>query len=184
MIVLINGAFGIGKTTVAREIVARTQSALFVDPEKIGIVFQRVLKMAGRHVDDFQDLSIWRRLIVAQIRLARVWSPDVVVPMAFSNPAYLDEIRSALARFEPRVVHVCLVAPVEVVRDRLAGRGADPIRHAWQFRRSEECCVAHRDERFAHRIDASDRTPDEIASEVIEYMKSGQASFRVKGNPS
>src|SRR5215212_700270 len=115
MILLLNGAFGIGKTTVARAMVARMPRALLFDPELIGMALQRLGRLTGRRIDDFQDLRMWRRLTVAGLRIARRFRPNIIVPMAISNVAYLDELRAGISAFEPRLVHVCLVAPVEVV---------------------------------------------------------------------
>ena len=102
MILLLNGAFGIGKTTVARLLVKRMPRAVLFNPELIGRALQFV-----RPVDDFQDLPSWRRMTIAGLRATRMVWPNVIVPMAFSNSEYLDEIRRGIERFEPDVAHVC-----------------------------------------------------------------------------
>ena len=171
MIVLVNGAFGIGKTTVARALVARLPRAVLYDPELIGIALQRLLRLTGRTVGDFQDLRVWRKLTIAAIRVMRLFSANVVVPMAFSNEEYLQEIRRGLQRFEPHVLHFCLVAPIAVVEERLRRRGV-PERHAqWLFRRASECCVAHRSGEFAMHVDAANRTAQEIANTIFDFTK-------------
>lgn len=157
MILLLNGAFGIGKTTAARAFVARSPRTILFDPELIGIPLQRLTR-----VDDFQDLRAWRRLTILGLRIARLFRPNIIVPMTFTNPAYLEEIRAGLARFEPHVVHVCLVAPEEVVRERLRGRPRD----AWVDGRVAECCAVHRGEEFAVQLETAGRTPEEIAEEL------------------
>ena len=171
MIVFVNGAFGIGKTTVARELVARVPRAVLFDPEIAGIVLQRILRMVGRSVDDFQDLALWRRLTILQIRIAGMLWPNVIVPMAFSNAAYLQEIRRAVSRFESRVLHFCLIAPLPVVEERLRRRQpANVSDAAWQYRRAAECCVLHTREEFAPHVDASGREPADIAEELLEML--------------
>jgi hypothetical protein len=167
VILLLDGAFGIGKTTVARTLVARMPGSVLLDPELVGIPLQRAARLLGRTVDDFQDLRAWRRLTVAGLRVARLRWPTIVVPMAFSSAAYLDELRRGLARFEPRVLHFCLVAPEDVVHARLGRRGASPERNAWEFRRASECCAVHGGEAFRTQVDASDRTPEEIAAQIV-----------------
>jgi predicted kinase len=171
VILLLNGAFGVGKTTVARSLVKRLPRAVLFDPEIIGIVLQRGARLAGRQVNDFQDLPSWRRLTVIGLRAIRLLYPNIVVPMAFSEVGYLQEIRSAITRFEPRVLHFCLVAPVEVVHERLRLRGADPVRAAWEYRRASECCMAHERKEFARHIATADRDPDEIAEELVSYAQ-------------
>jgi hypothetical protein len=162
VILLLDGAFGIGKTTVARLVVARLPRAVLFDPELIGIALQRVVR-----VDDFQDLRAWRRLTVASLRATRLLWPNIVVPMAFSNAQYLREISDGIRRFEPRVHHVCLTAPLDVVNERLRGRGAEP----WAYRRAAECCIAHRQSAFDVRLPTEGRTPEAVAAEVLRGLE-------------
>ena len=169
MILIINGAFGIGKTTVAREVTRRTPRSVLVDPEIIGIALQRTARLVGRDVPDFQDLRLWRRLTVAALRIARALWPNVIVPMAFSNAEYLMEIRARLQRFEPVVVHVCLVAPVEVAHARLAARGADRVRQSWEYLRATECCAVHSRPEFSRHVHASGSI-DDVVEEVLAIV--------------
>ena len=160
MILFVNGAFGIGKTTVARLLVKEMPGAVLFDPELIGIALQRITR-----VGDFQDLRSWRRLTGIALRIIRRFRPNVIVPMAFSNPAYLEEIRAAAERADDRVLHVCLVAPLEVVHERLRRRGAEE----WCFRRAAECCAAHESGAFARHVNA-EREPREIVEELQSLL--------------
>lgn len=162
MIVLLNGAFGVGKTTVARLMVARMPRAILFDPELIGFVLQRITR-----VEDFQDLRLWRRLTILGLRIARLFFPNVVVPMAISNAAYLEELRAGIARFEPRVLHYCLIAPLEVIHERQRNRRVDARDAAWQHRRAAECCAAHGGPEFAVHVPAHDRDAVTIAEELV-----------------
>ena len=161
MIVLLNGAFGVGKTTVARLLVRRLPRAILFDPEWIGFVLQRITR-----VEDFQDLRSWRQLTIFFLRVTRIFFPNVIVPMAISNVAYLDELRAGVSRFEPRVLHFCLVAPLDVIQKRQQSRRVDPRDAAWQQRRAAECCAAHSGREFAVHVDAHDRDASAIAKEL------------------
>jgi len=172
VIVLLNGAFGIGKTTVARALVARLPDSLLFDPELTGLILQRTLRAAGRDVGDFQDLTSWRRLTILGLRLARRVKTNIVVPMAFSNASYLREVRDGISRADPHVVHFCLVAPLAVVQARIRARGVDPADPdgAWQYRRATECCAIHSDTAFAEQVSAVGRGPDAIAEELLTRL--------------
>jgi hypothetical protein len=177
VILLLNGAFGIGKTSVARVLVARLPRAVLYDPEIIGIAIQRLARLAGHHVGDFQDLRLWRRLTIVALRITRLFWPNVVVPMAFSNAGYLQEIRTGIDRFERRQFHCCLVAPIEVVHERLQSRRVEATDEAWQYRRAAECCAVHNDERFAMQIDAADRDVTDIADEILQTLTTNHGAF-------
>ena len=172
MIVLLNGAFGIGKTTVARLVAQMLPGTRVFNPELLGVAIQRSARLVGRSVEDFQDMPLWRRLTVLGIQAAAKLGENVIVPMAFSNLAYLTEVRRCLSHFDPNVVHICLVAPVEIVHDRLRLRGeiaGDP-RSAWQYRRSAECCLAHRDSSFAEHLPSGHLTAHEVAALVASRV--------------
>lgn len=170
MILLLNGAFGIGKSTVARRVADALPRSVVFDPELIGLALQRCARLVGARIADFQDLVLWRRLTVLGIRAARVIWPNVIVPMAFSNVAYLREIRARLGRIDPRVFHLCLVAPVDVVHARLRSRGADPVTQAWEYERAAECCAVHGSAEFAEQVVTTNRDCSSIAEEVLHAI--------------
>jgi chloramphenicol 3-O-phosphotransferase len=171
LIVLLNGAFGVGKTTVGRMLVGRSPGAVLYDPEIIGIALQRAARLFGRNVADFQDLRLWRRLTVVALRVLRLFRRIIIVPMAFSNTTYLQEIRTGIHRFEPCEAHFCLVAPIEIIRERQQNRPANAIDAAWQDRRATECCAVHHEKAFALQINAANRKPNEIADEIWEELQ-------------
>lgn len=168
MYILLNGAFGIGKTTVAKQLQARLPGAVLFDPEWIGFALRR---LPGRRIADYQQLASWRRLSILGARSFALAARTVIVPMAISELAIRDEIRTGLARSGRPVLHFCLVAPVAVVRDRLGARGelaTDP-RFAWVHRRAAECCSAHAAREFGTHIPALE-TPERIAAEIARRI--------------
>jgi predicted kinase len=171
MVVLLNGAFGIGKTTVARRLRRLLPGSALFDPELAGLVLRRLprwIPLEGGGTDDFQDLAAWRRSAVLGIRAVRSLRPTVIVPMAFSRLDYLREIARGAGRCDADVRCFCLVAPLPVVLERLAARGGDLAQAslAWQVRRAGECCAAHRSAEFGERVSAAGRSADEIAADL------------------
>jgi predicted kinase len=170
VVVLLNGAFGVGKTTVARLLAAGLPGASIFDPERIGFVLRRLprfVPLAGRGTDDFQDLALWRSLTVRAARARARRASVLLVPMAFSNRAYLDEIRAGIARGGSDVRHFCLTAAVEVVHARLRARGGAG---AWELRRAAECCAAHADPSFAEQIPTAGRSAQAVADELAARL--------------
>ena len=170
MYVLLNGAFGIGKTAVARELRRLNPGFAIFDPEWVGLVLMR---FPGYARSDFQHLAAWRRLSVLGARMFGAVRKTVIIPMAFSDRQYLEEVRSGLASSGRPVLHFCLTAPLEVVQARLALRGepADDPRWAWAHRRAAECCLAHESDDFAVHVVAAELSPTAIAVHLLREIE-------------
>ncbi|MET3982909.1 NUDIX hydrolase [Streptomyces sp. PvR034] len=127
MIVWINGAFGAGKTSTARELTGLLPDATLYDPETVGDALRLLLpreRLDG--VADYQDLPSWRRLVVdtAAALLAEVGGV-LVVPMTLLRQEYRDEIFGALAARRIPVRHVLLAPEETILRARAATVGGD-----------------------------------------------------------
>ena len=175
MVVFINGAFGIGKTTVSRLLAAELRGSLVFDPEPLGIVIMHLAALRGRRQEDFQDLVAWRWFAARLIRIARGFRRTVIVPMAFTNLAYLGEFLSYLRDRGVPTLHFCLTAPHSVVVERLNARQRKGPT-AWQLRRSAECCAAHPAREFAQHVPAAGRTPREIADDIATRIRAAAPS--------
>ena len=175
MFILLNGSFGIGKTTAASRLAQELPQAAISDPEVVGFVLRRLpawlLGMAEQPVD-YQDIDLWRRLIVLQARWTHRRAANVIIPMAFTNTAYLEAFASALEAHAP-VQRLCLVAPLELVRERLlaraAGEGRDQL-SAFEIKRSAECVAAHRDPVFGMPVDAI-AGPDVVVAQILSLLE-------------
>lgn len=169
MFLLLNGSFGIGKTTVAELLARDVAGAAIYNPEAIGFVLRRLppffLGLAAQPAD-YQDLRLWQRLIVRGAKRMHRRAPVTIVPMAFTNPAYLKAFTEAL-RTDGDIRCFCLVAPLSVVEDRLARRARTQERAVTEFerRRAAECVALHGDPVFGTPIDAT-RSPAEIAGHI------------------
>ena len=127
MIVMINGSFGSGKTTIANLLRGAIPGSAIYDPEWAGIGLTHLpkwIKLKGSGTDDFQDITLWRKSAVLGPRLFRfLVSGPVIVPMTFSHRAYFDEVIIGLKQVDPELRVFCLKASLPTVKKRLAERG-------------------------------------------------------------
>jgi len=176
MIIMINGSFGAGKTTVARLICEAIPDSTFYDPEWVGSVLRRLprwIPLTGSGTDDFQDINLWRRSVVTGIRLFRAFAAGpVIVPMTFTHYPYLDEIMVGIRRFDSDVRLFCLQASLATVKQRLAARGtpAEGPDGVWLARRIEECAAVHGDPRFGEPIDTEERSAKAVVNEILKRV--------------
>ena len=96
MIIMLNGAFGVGKTTIAQSLVASLPHSMIFDPEEVGYMLRRItdgVRCGAEDTDDFQDIALWRTLTIeTAAALRRRYQRDLIVPMTLANPKYLEQI--------------------------------------------------------------------------------------------
>jgi predicted kinase len=176
MVVLINGSFGVGKTTIAKLLRDRLPGSAIYDPERVGWILMRVgklLRLAGSGGDDFQDMPLWRRSVGTGTRLiGRIASGPVIVPMTFTSRDYFDEVVTDLRRTGAPTRAFCLQASLETIAKRLEKRKLDPHGREgdWITRRNLECVEAHRDSHFGEPVDTENRTAQEVAEEILRRL--------------
>lgn len=134
MIVWINGAFGAGKTSTARELIDLIPNSTLYDPELIGCQLRRLLPQKRlAEVSDYQDLPIWRRLVVdTAAALLSELGGVLVVPMTLLRQEHRDEIFGGLASRRIPVRHVLLRPDETILRERIATREEPDIPDADQ----------------------------------------------------
>lgn len=169
MIVWLNGAFGVGKTRTARELMLLVPHSRIIDPEHLGWALQHTIGWMQR--GDFQHLRSWRRGTVALVGTAARTGTNVIVPMSVLRPDYLDEMLDRLRDGGHEVRHLTLDAPEAVLHARIAEDEEEPDATEWR-RTHIDNYTAVRDELAARgqTVDASLRPPDAVATEIAESL--------------
>ena len=179
MIIFLNGSFGVGKTTVATLLQAALPGSKIYDPELAGSILMRLPKwiaLRGGGTDDFQDIDLWRRSVVAGTKLCRlVASGPVIIPMTFSRRDYFDESMQGMTSVDPHLHVFCLRARVETITQRLVERGTavEGPRSEWIIRQIHACAVAHRDPHFGEPIATDDRSAADVAADILSSVAPG-----------
>ena len=157
MIVMLNGAFGAGKTTLAHELLVRRPEWMLFDPEEVGFMLWKLMGWRG----DFQNLPQWSPLVVETARvLVTTTGRGLVVPMTLVDETNYQTIRAGFETISP-TRHFALVASRETLERRLHERGSD----AWAFEQIDRCVAALSREEFATHLDA-ERTVAGLADEI------------------
>lgn len=168
MIVLINGSFGVGKTSVATELVKRLPNSHLYDPEIVGMALRYLtegLRVDEEDSDDFQDIALWRTMTVGMAaRLQQQYGRDLVVPMTIVRDDYFTEIVDGLRQIDD-VRHFSLVASAETINERLRKRGEKDGQ--WVFQQVARCVAALQSPQFKTHIDTENRTVEQITTTII-----------------
>ncbi len=185
MIVWINGAYGAGKTSAARELIELIPNSTLFDPEVIGGALDQLLPPKRlAEAGDFQNLPIWRRLVIdtAAAMLAELGG-TLVVPMTLLRQEYRDEIFGGLAARRIPVRHVLLAPAETILRERIAGREAPAdlpdgeIRvRQWAYDHIEpfKAALAAWLTTDAYPVDSGALTPRATARRIAEAVAGGE----------
>jgi len=176
VIIWLNGPFGGGKTTVARELCDRDESFVLFDPEAVGQMLRHALDVR-RPVHDFQDWPAWRTLVVSTaIELVAALECDLVVPQSVFARAYWNELNTGFASAE-LAVHAFTFRVDPEEHERRIRHDADlPDAAEWRLSRIPDFQKALSWlEEETTAIDTTSRTPAEIASLILEELATTRA---------
>ncbi|RPK82729.1 MULTISPECIES: AAA family ATPase [Streptomyces] len=174
MIIWLNGTFGAGKTTTAKEVTSLLPESRLFDTEKVGEMLCHVLGVPEK---DFQDFPPWRGLVVEAARqvLDHVGG-TLVVTQTVLVEAYWQEIHDGLTKAGIPVHHFLL----HTDRDTLVGRietdtapeSADARRWRLDHLTDYEQAL-HWLRREAQVIDTTGIVPARVAEAVLEGVRTG-----------
>jgi deoxyadenosine/deoxycytidine kinase len=171
MIIMINGSFAAGKSTVAELLVQRLYHSMLYDPEMVGYGLRPIIEPVETF-SDFQDLTIWRPLVIETARqLKQVYGRTLVVPMTLWHRPYFEEIVAGLRAIDPHLHHFCLTASRETLLQRLAQREHTEQARAWIHERIERCVPAFKSPIFRTHIPTDEKTPEEIVETILTTIE-------------
>lgn len=174
MIIMINGAFGVGKTSVAKKLLKQITNSMLYDPEEVGYMLRNIItddiKTFEERTDNFQDLDIWKSLVV-QVAHALIlkYKKNLIVPMTIYNRDYFHYIHNGFKEIDHRTYHFCLVATEETIYSRLIRRGE--IVGNWCFQQTKKCIEAFDDNCFEQHIFTDHESVDGIVEIIINRIK-------------
>ncbi|MCX4851639.1 AAA family ATPase [Streptomyces sp. NBC_00893] len=174
MIIWLNGTFGAGKTTTAKELTSRIPSSRLFDAEKVGEMLWHVL---GVPEGDFQDFPPWRGLVVETARQVLDYvGGTLVVTQTVLVEQYWREIHEGLTEAGIAVHHFLLDSDQDTLVERIETDTKPESVSARQWR-LDHLAEYERARTWLHReaqvIDTTDVVPSCVAEIVIERIQGG-----------
>lgn len=173
MIVMINGAFGVGKTTISNKLLKVIENSMLYDPEEVGYMLRNIipeeLKRLEAETGDFQDLQLWRELTVEVARLLiSTYNVNLIVPMTIRNPEYFNYIINGFNSIDGDTYHFCLTASKETIYERLRERGEEEGN--WCFKQTDKCLKAYNNYNFGEYIDTENVSVNTIVDIIRQKL--------------
>jgi chloramphenicol 3-O-phosphotransferase len=173
MIIMINGAFGVGKTSVAYELQKTINNSMIFDPEEIGYMVRNIITEDIAHpseiTDNFQDYQLWKQLVVnVASLLIKTYDKNLIVPMTIYNKGYFEYIFNGFKVIDEKTFHFCLTAKEETIYERLRKRGE--MEGNWCFQQTRKCMDGYQDSCFEQFIDTDGVNINEIVKIINEKV--------------
>jgi deoxyadenosine/deoxycytidine kinase len=168
MIVMINGAFGIGKSIVAECLTDVLTNSMIFDPEEVGSFVRRITQNVEAP-GDYQDIELWRTLTIqTAAELRKKYGRNLIIPMTIANTAYFRQIKQGLQQIDPDLYHFCLMASTQTIHKRLQKRGETV--GSWPFQQTDRCQQAFQSQEFAEHLDTENSSPRKIANKMYRTL--------------
>jgi 8-oxo-dGTP pyrophosphatase MutT (NUDIX family) len=128
VIIWLNGPFGAGKASTAREMLDLIPESTLYEPDVLGGCLRRMLpEKRLQEVSVQEDLPIWRRLVVeSAAALLNEVGGVLVAPVTLLRQEHRDEIFGGLASRGIEVRHVLLDPGETILREQIAAPPARP----------------------------------------------------------
>ena len=173
MIIMINGAFGVGKTSVAIDLIQHVNNSMIFDPEEIGFMLRNIInkEIRTKHetTDDFQDLELWRKLTVHVAKdLIDTYKMNLIIPMTIYKKEYFDYIYRGFKEIDRDTYHFCLTSSLDVIHKRLENRG--DIVGSWPYQQTFKAMQAFNKYDFNEYINTENCTVAEIVSIISRIV--------------
>ncbi|MDD6795311.1 MAG: AAA family ATPase [Clostridiaceae bacterium] len=161
MIIWINGAFGIGKSTIAETLNSKIKNSHIYDPEQVGYFLWNNFPDSLKRKGDFQDINIWRNINYEIIKyMYHNYNGTLIIPMTIVNKEYYNDIIGNLINDNIEIYHFILTANKSTIKTRLINRGE--ISNSWPEQQIDRCLEA-----FATEIEGIKINTDNLTIEVV-----------------
>ena len=165
MIYWINGAYGVGKSTIALELKKKLKKAIIYDAEEIGNAIRANYPKSLYSVL-FDGYLLWRETNYKLLKdIQSKYNGDIIVPITLIKEESYEEIINKLKNDSIPLTHILLEADYETIHDCILNRGEEE--NCWCMKNINMCFNTFKKVTNAIRINTINKTPKEIVKEII-----------------
>ena len=162
----LNGAFGIGKSTVADCLAKRLGRAHVFGAEEVGNAIRDNYPKEARRSVIFEDYPLWRETnYKLLLDIYGKYDGDIIVPMTLVREESYADIIAKLREAGASVEYIFLDGDRKAIRDRILSRGESE--DCWCMQNMDLCLDAQRKDKHARHIDATNNSPEKIVRLIL-----------------
>ena len=162
----INGAYGVGKSTIAECLKKELTKAHIFDAEEVGNAIRDNYPEEVKQSVIFEDYPLWRetnhRLL---LDITKKFDGDIIVPMTLIREESYFEIIKKLEDSGISIKYIFLDGDYQTIHDRIIARGEKE--DCWCMQNINNCLDIQNSEKHAIHINTVGKTPEEIVKMII-----------------
>jgi deoxyadenosine/deoxycytidine kinase len=172
MIIWINGPFGVGKTTLADNLLQVMDNVTLFNPELIGKTLWNLTPVI-LHEQEFEDEPIWRKTTYQLIMdCYQQYKRTLVIPMTIAKDSGYSEIIDKLRKNGIELHMYTLLASGEEIKNRLLKRGETA--NSWEQQQIDRCLEALKGKKYSKHIDTTGLLPRQTAQLIFKEIQSNR----------
>jgi len=172
MIIVINGSLGVGKTTIADNLLWKFNNTVMLDGDAIGNVNPFEI------YDQKRILHLYRTLTLLTKFHKENGFDNIVINYVFESSESLDELINMLRMYDKEIYIYWITCNKEIQEERILTRKRDNIE--WELQRFVELQEIQRHAStkgfIGVEIDSSHKTVEEISDKIVEEINLTTAS--------
>ena len=170
MIIWIDGAYGVGKSTLAEKLHALLPNSFIFDAENVGNAVRENMPQSVYYSETFEGYPLWFHVCNELLtELTDRFDGVVLVPMTLMRQESFARFAEPLREQGIEIVHVLLESSKKVIHDRILERGESE--DCWCMRHIDDCLSAQQHFEDIIRVQSFGQTPEELAKEVIQGLE-------------
>ena len=172
MIIMINGAFGVGKTSTAQALNKLIENSVVFDPEEVGYMLQNITYTNGLEAPgDFQDIPLWPSMVVTVTRaLKKQYQRHLILPISLPCQTYFQDIVEGLTALDSEFYHFCLLASETTLAQRIHARDGDSESGIWARRQIPRCVQAFKSPKYEEKLDTESFSIEQIVETIARRV--------------
>ncbi|WP_414052477.1 tunicamycin resistance protein [Macrococcus animalis] len=162
-IIWLNGAFGVGKTTIAELLQQKIDNSIIFDPELTGSMLNKIYPIEIKQYD-FQYYLEWRSINNLILnKLIKSTNKTIIIPMTILNIDYYFEITNGIPN--DYIQPYLLIANESTLKNRLNKRMENDT---WPYEQIAKYVTVYKDFEFGAKINTDDNSIDSILNYILK----------------
>ena len=163
----INGAYGVGKSTVAECLQNKLDKAHIFDAEEVGNAIRDNYPNESKHSMIFEDYPLWIETnYKLLLDIFNKYNGDIIVPMTLIREQSYFGIIKMLEDSGISVKYIFLDGDYQTIHDRIIARGEKE--DCWCMQNINSCLDIQNNEKHAIHINTVGKTIDDIVERIID----------------